>query len=96
MLSFKTSFWLEPWYYFGSLPVSSTRTKSLHIWNGRFTFLDVNHSESILSVNVVHPILLQAVAVNSEVDEEIEFKPFGIEEEKSSLLADHLVCEMTS
>ena len=36
-------------------------------------------------MNIVHPILLQAVVVKSEIDEEIEFKPSGIEDEKSSL-----------
>ena len=72
------------------------RMKSPHIWNGLLPILDIDNKDSILLVNVVHPILLQAVAFNSEVDEEIKFKPSGIEEEKSSLLADHLVCEMTS
>ena len=42
-------------------------------------------------MNVVHPILLQVVADNSEVDKEIESKLSGIEEEKSSILADHLL-----
>ena len=46
-------------------------------------------------MNVVHPILIHNVAVNSEVDEEIEFKASGIEEENSLPLANYLVYEIT-
>ena len=71
------------------------RTKSPHIRNGRITCLDVNKSESILLMNIAHPIPIQAVAVNFEINEGIESKPSGIEGEKESPLGDHLMYEMT-
>ena len=56
--------------------------------------LDIDNKGSIPLADVVQPILSQDVAINSEIDGEIKFKPFGIEEKESSHSADHLAYEI--